>query len=71
MNKTYHFEIPNIGCELYVSDEYDTIEECVSECKDICEEYGVDYNDPEIRLFYTDDFGETYNECTEEGELAG
>jgi len=71
MNKTYHFEIPNIGCELYVSDEYGTIEECVHECKDLCREYGVDYDSPEVKLFLTDDFGETYEECTEEGELAG
>jgi len=71
MNKTYHYEIPlKNGC-IHRSNEFLTIEECVEDCKNMCEACGVDYDDREVKLFLTDDFGETYEECTEEGELAG
>lgn len=70
MNKTYHHEIPlpegNVN-----SPEFDTIEECVEDCRRVCQRLGVDYNDREVKLFLTNDFGETYEECTEEGELVG
>jgi len=70
MFKTYHFEFPlNIG-GLYQSAEFKSIEECVERCKLACEVYNVDYNSDEVKLFLTEDFGETYEECTEEGELA-
>ena len=74
MNKTYHFEIPlHAGNKMALarSEEFDTIEECVEACKKSCKEHDVDYNDRKVKLFLTDDFGETYEECTEEGELAG
>ena len=67
MNKTYHFKIFSGALSM----GYDTIEECVEECKKTCECLGIDYNDREVKLFLTNDFGETYEECTEEGELAG
>ena len=69
MNKTYHFYIPRKNGENFQSEEYLTIEECVEECKKHCKEFGVNYDDREVKLFFTEDFGETYEECTEEGEL--
>lgn len=69
MFKTYHYEIPLPFGEIYVSYEYETIEECVQDCKWKCEECHVDYNDREVKLFLTDLDGT--EECTEEGELAG
>lgn len=69
MNKTYHYEIVRPNGTIYQSKEYNTIEECVEECQGMCEVYGVEYCDSEVRLFLTEDFGETYEECTEEGEL--
>lgn len=70
MWKRYHFEIP-IENGRYWSDGYETIEECVATCKETCKLLGVNYNRRDVKLFYTDDFGNTYEECTEEGELAG
>lgn len=70
MNKTYHFELPWFGGTVS-SNEFGTIEECVAECKCMCQVCDVDYNSPEVKLFFTDDFGATYEECTKEGELAG
>ena len=69
MNKTYHFEIPIKNGGKCVSNEFDDIEDCVRECKRMCEACGVDYNIREVRLFLTDADGT--EECTEEGELAG
>lgn len=69
MNKTYHFEIPLKNGGKCVSNEFDNIEDCVRECKRMCEAYGVDYDIREVRLFLTDADGT--EECTEEGELAG
>ena len=72
MNKTYHYEFYNpVEGTLCRSEEFDTIEECVEVCKAACADIGIDYDDRKVRLFLTDDFGETYEECTEEGELAG
>lgn len=72
MNKTYHYAFHDpVEGTLVQSEEFDTIEECVNECKNVCASIGVDYNGHDVRLFLTDDFGETYEECTEEGELAG
>ena len=72
MNKTYHYEIlPPADIDIRVSDEFDTIEECIEACKADCKALGIDYNEPYVKLFLTDDFGENYEECTEEGELAG
>lgn len=71
MNKSYHFEFPLKNGERCRSVEFSTIEDCIEECKKMCQAYGIDYDDREVMLFLTDDFGETYEECTEEGELAG
>ena len=71
MFRTYHFSIPIGNGKIFQSDEYETIEECVRECKLECKELGVDYDRRDVMLFFTDDFGETYEECTEEAELAG
>lgn len=71
MNKTYCFSIPCDDGSRFQSDDFTSIEDCVEACKAKCEELGVDYNDREVKLYLTDDFGETYEECTEEGELAG
>lgn len=68
MNKVYHYEIRPADV---VSDDFQTIEECVKECKAECKSLGVDYDDRDVMLFLSDDFGETWEECTEEGELAG
>ena len=68
MNKVYRYEIRPAGV---VSGDYRTIEECVEECRAECERLGVDYDDRDVMLFLSDDFGETWEECTEEGELAG
>jgi hypothetical protein len=70
MFKTYHFSIPVGNGKVFQSEEYKTIEECVQECKLKCKDLGVDYNQRDVMLFLTEDFGETYEECTEEGELA-
>ena len=64
MNKTYHFKIFNGALSI----GYDTVEECIEECKKICECLGVDYNDREVKLFMTDSDG-TW-EVTEDGEFA-
>lgn len=74
MNKTYHYEIPSVKGEDglpdgVVSGEFNTIEECVATCKADCEELEVDYNSNNVKLYLSNDFGETYEECTEEGEL--
>lgn len=71
MNKTYHYEFHLSNGTLYKSNEFQYIEECVIECKDACRAYHVNYDDLDVKLFLTDDWGETYEECTEEGELAG
>ena len=72
MNKTYHYEFYNpVERTLCCSEDFDTIEECVEACKAACAGIGIDYDDREVRLFLTNDFGETYEECTAEGELAG
>lgn len=49
--------------------DYATIEECVAACKAACSEWGVNYDDREVKLFMTDADGKW--EVTEEGELAG
>ena len=70
MNKTpYSFEFPLLDGELYESVQFQTIEECIAECKDTCAAYGVNYDDREVKLFMTDRDGKW--EVTEEGELAG
>lgn len=79
MNKPYHFEFPvpmfhpklptpmrGVKC---TCEPYATIEECVESCKKTCAEYGVNYDDPKVKLFMTDRDGVW--EVTEEGELAG
>ena len=68
MNKVYRYEIRPASI---VSGDFQTIEECVEACKAECAELGVDYGDRDVMLFLSDDFGETWEECTEEGELAG
>ena len=69
MNKTYHFEIPLKNGGICKSNELDTIELCVQECKKMCIACGVNYDDRDVKLFLTDADG--VEECTEEGELAG
>lgn len=69
MGKTYHYEIPASQYEGVVSCEFDTIEECVEDCKRACAILNVDYNRRDVKLFLTDADGT--EECTEEGELAG
>ena len=80
MNKTpYSFEFPvpstsprlprpttGVKC---IGVDYATIEECVAACKTACKEWGVNYDDREVKLFMTDADGKW--EVTEEGELAG
>jgi len=68
MNKVYHYEIRSVEV---VSGNFQTIEECVEACKNECDELGVDYDDRDVMLFLSNDFGETWEECTEEGEFAG
>lgn len=65
----YSFEFPLPDGELYESDQFQTIEECIAECKAACAEYGVNYDDRKVKLFMTDRDGKW--EVTEEGELAG
>ena len=69
MNKTYHYEIPSGKYGAVCSQEFETIEECVEDCKRACAELEIDYNRRDVRLFLTDLDG--IEECTEEGELAG
>ena len=68
MNKVYKYEIRPADV---ASGDFQTIEECVEACKAECESLGVDYDRRDVMLFLSDDFGETWEECTEEGELAG
>lgn len=49
--------------------DYATIEECVAACKSACKDWGMDYDDRDVKLFMTDADGKW--EVTEEGELAG
>lgn len=69
MNKTYHYEIPAGKYGAVCSDEFNTIEECVEECKKACIELEIDYDRRDVKLFITD--GDGIEECTEEGEFAG
>lgn len=69
MNKTYHHEIPASQYDGVVSREFDTIEECVEDCKRACAALNVDYDRRDVKLFLTDADG--IEECTEEGEFAG
>lgn len=69
MNKTYHYEIPASQYDGVVSREFDTIEECVEDCKRACAALNVDYDRRDVKLFLTDADG--VEECTEEGEFAG
>ena len=69
MNKTYHYEIPADQYDGVVSREFDTIEECVEDCKRACAILNVDYDRRDVKLFLTDADGT--EECTEEGEFAG
>ena len=70
MHKLYCYQIP-LSDGYINSDLFETIEDCIAACKSRCEKLNVDYNDREVKLFLTEDFGETYEECTEKGELAG
>lgn len=68
--KPYHYEFPIPAYdENCTSEQYATIEECVEACKKACIEYGVNYDDRDVKLFMTDRDGVW--EVTEEGELAG
>lgn len=64
MNKTYHFELPGFAGR---SGEYDTIGECAENCRAACALREIDYGDPGVRFFFTQDLGKTYTECTEKG----
>ena len=80
MNKTpYSFEFPipptnphlpkpvkGVRC---IGVDYATIEKCVAACKTACKDWGVNYDDRDVKLFMTDADGKW--EVTEEGELAG
>ena len=48
--------------------DYATIEECVDACKTACAEWGVNYDDRDVKLFMTNSDGKL--EVTEEGEFA-
>ncbi len=76
-NKTpysFEFPIPSTNPRLpHVSYSikctgYATIKECVAACKAKCADFGVNYDDREVKLFMTDADGKW--EVTEEGELA-
>lgn len=67
MYKTYHYEIP-LPEGGVCSPEFGMIEDCVEDCKRVCHELGVDYDDRAVKLFITDADGVV--ECTEEGEFA-
>ena len=69
MNKIYRYEIPAGKYEGMWSDGFNTIEECVEECKKACIELEIDYYCRDVKLFITD--GDGIEECTEEGEFAG
>ena len=79
MNKTpysFEFPVPSTHPRLptpangikVTGIDYATIEECVAECKAACAEWGVNYDDSDVKLFMTDADGKW--EVTEEGELA-
>ena len=69
-NKTpYRYEFPLPNGTLYRSNQFQYIEECVAECKDVCRAYHVNYDDRDVKLFMIDADGKW--EVTEEGELAG
>ncbi len=79
MNKTpysFEFPIPSTHPRLPVPAngikctgiDYATIEECVDECKAACAEWGVNYDDRDVKLFMTNADGKW--EVTEEGEFA-
>ncbi len=75
-NKTpYSFEFPipstnpRLSRPMRVGAGYATIEECVDACKAACAEWGVNYDDRDVKLFMTDADGKW--EVTEEGEIAG
>lgn len=75
MYKPYHYELPYDQFD--DSDRHDsvcgpafnTIEECVEDCKRACAMCNIDYDRRDVKLFMTDADG-TW-EVTEEGELAG
>lgn len=80
MNKTpysFEFPIPTTRTCLpapasggkCIGVDYATIEECVAACKSACKDWGMDYDDRDVKLFMTDADGKW--EVTEEGELAG
>lgn len=50
MFRTYHFSIPIGNGKIFQSDEYETIEECVRECRLKCKELGVDYDRRDVML---------------------
>lgn len=78
-NKTpYSFEFPIPSASQHLSTptsgvkcmgvDYATIEECVDACKTACAEWGVNYDDRDVKLFMTNSDGKW--EVTEEGEFA-
>ena len=78
-NKTpYSFEFPIPSTSPHLSTpvsgvkcmgvDYATIEECVDACKTACAEWGVNYDDRDVKLFMTNSDGKW--EVTEEGEFA-
>ena len=80
MNKTpysFEFYVPSTSPRLpapaagvkCTGIDYATIEECVAACKEACAEWGVNYDDRDVKLFMTDAAGQ--REVPEEGELAG
>ena len=53
MDKTYHYEIPAGKYEGVVSREFDTVEECVEDCRKACIELEIDYDRRDVKLFLT------------------
>ena len=68
MDKTYHYEIPAGKYDGVWSDGFNTIEECVEECKKACIELEIDYDRRDVKLFLTNADGKW--EVTEDGEFA-
>ena len=44
MNELFCFEIELPGGEFYQSEEFTDYDECIAALKEMCEDYGIEYN---------------------------
>lgn len=44
-NELYYYELELPGGEFYQSEEFEDYDECIASLKEMCEDYGIEYNE--------------------------